>query len=139
MTGYEWMLELEEKEVTNPECQLDCQCCDWTNTLWFSKAASPCVHRLQLVKSYQKYHIQQSAALLYSSTAQTKIKRHTSSVWQSRRVEDARSLFQNAYTVGYCSGGCMLKTPTHTHINTESTWMCNYKFERTDSIPFLSN
>lgn len=61
------MFELEQRRITNSECQPDCQCSDWTNTLWFFKAASVCVHWLQYVKPYQKYHMQKSTALLYSA------------------------------------------------------------------------
>lgn len=69
--------------ITNSECQPDCQRCDWTNTLRFSKAASVCAHRLQHVKPYQKHHSIQQSTAQHNAAQTTKIKSHSISAWHS--------------------------------------------------------
>lgn len=62
---------LERRRITNSKCQPDCQYCDWTNALWFSKAASACAHRLQHVKPYQKDHSIQQRTAQHNTTQST--------------------------------------------------------------------
>lgn len=73
---------LEKRRITNSKCQPDCQYCDWTNALWFSKAASACAHRLQHVKPYQKDHSIQQRTAQHNTTQQHKQQRSRATVSQ---------------------------------------------------------
>lgn len=104
------MLELEQRTITNSECQPDCRCCDWTNTLVFQSSLRLCTSAAARQTLSEIPHTAK-----HSSAIQHKQQRSRATLSLDDNLKDAHSLSQT-------------HMQTHTHSHNKKHYAYKHKY-----------